>query len=87
VTAPELDAIRARLTELGVDAEWATRQALKVGSGCAAAGVSLRTLLLFALVVADGCRSGLAADVVREIETLHSKADEESERQLNAERC
>jgi hypothetical protein len=79
----EMQSIILRLIELGVDADWATSQAASVGKQCQASGINLKTLLLFALTVASGCRSGLDAEVAREIEELHNKAEADHDRKMN----
>jgi hypothetical protein len=82
----EKDAIRARLVALGVDANWATNQALKLGEFCASANINLQTLLLLGLTISAGSRFGLAAELVREVEELHKKVDAETDRAANEAR-
>lgn len=81
----EKEALRLRL-ELGVNADWATATALQFGEMCEKGHLNLQTLLLFALALTAGCRSGLAPELVREIEELHTKVDAATDQLINAER-
>jgi hypothetical protein len=82
----ERDAMRQRLMELGVDAEWATRQAINVGEQCIARGINLQTLLLFALVIWDGCRDGLEASVVATVEEINRQTNADADEKIQEAR-
>lgn len=82
MTEAERAAINAQFAVLGVDAPWAATQAVNVGTGSQKANINLQTLLLFALIIADGCRAGLTEPLAREVEVLHKKFDTAVDEQL-----
>lgn len=86
MTEQEKEAVRLRLVALGVNADVATSQASSAGEQAFAKGINLQTLLLFALTVASGCRSGLTPELAKEVEYLHQKVDVETDLELNEAR-
>ena len=86
LTEKEKEAIRARLRELGVDAPLAAGMACAAGERIKDNGINIQTLFLYGLTVVDGCRLGLDAALVAEIEDLHRKVNEETDRMMAEDR-